>query len=208
VLLHGFGVTSGVLVPLEARIRRATGRPCIRLRLGGRVPLHLADVRRSARRVERALSRLAPSGRVDVVGHSLGGLVATYWLKSIDRGRRIRRVITLGTPHRGTPFAALGVLLFGAVSRSVWQMLPGSPLLRELAALPVPENSELIALGSLGDGVVPARRATPPPAPRLRSAAVMRARHVDLLWSREVFAHVESALGGAAAAGTALRPAA
>jgi len=197
VLLHGFGVTSAVLRPLEARIRRATGRPCVRFRLGCRLPLHLADVRRSARRVERALDRLAqatPFGRVDVVGHSLGGLVATYWLKRIDQGRRIRRVVTLGTPHRGTPFAALGVLLFGAISPAVWQMLPGSSLVRELAALPVPESSELIALGSHGDSVVPARVAFPMPAPRLRASAVSRIRHVDFLWSRDVFQHVAGAL--------------
>jgi len=197
VLLHGFGVTSAVLRPLEARIRRATGRPCLRIRLGCRLPLHLADVRRSARRVERALDRLArrtPFGRIDVVGHSLGGLVATYWLKRIDQGRRIRRVVTLGTPHRGTPFAAIGVLLFGAISPAVWQMLPGSSLVRELAALPVPESSELIALGSHDDSVVPAKLALPRPAPRQRSATVTHIRHVDFLWSRDVFQHVAGAL--------------
>ena len=197
VLLHGFGVTSAVLRPLEARIERTLKRPCIRLRLGCRLPLHLAGVRASARRVDRELARIAarsPLGRVDVVGHSLGGLVATYWLKQIDRGRSIRRVITMGTPHRGTPFALLGVLLFGAISPAVWQMLPGSQLVRELAALPVPETSELIALGSHDDAVVPARLALPAPAPRLRSAAVSRVRHVDFLWSRDVFDHVKGAL--------------
>jgi pimeloyl-ACP methyl ester carboxylesterase len=186
-----------VLRPLEARIRHTLKRPCIRVRLGCRLPLHLADVRASARRVERELSRIAersPIGRVDVVGHSLGGLVATYWLKHIDRGRRIRRVITMGTPHHGTPFALLGVLLFGAISPAVWQMLPGSQLVRELAALPVPESSELIALGSDDDGVVPAKLALPAPAPRLRAAAVSRIRHVDFLWSRDVFDHVRGAL--------------
>jgi triacylglycerol esterase/lipase EstA (alpha/beta hydrolase family) len=197
VLLHGFGVTSAVLLPLARRIQRATGRPCIRLRLGRRLPLHLADVRRSAKRAARALEQIAeraPLGRVDVVGHSLGGLVATYWLKRLDGGRRIRRVVTLGTPHRGTPFAALGVLLFGAVSPAVWQMLPGSPFVRALAAAPVPEGSELLALGSLADGVVPVACALPQPAPRLHTAAVARVRHVDFLWSRDVFDHVARAL--------------
>jgi triacylglycerol esterase/lipase EstA (alpha/beta hydrolase family) len=197
VLLHGFGVTSAVLRPLEARIRRATGRPCIRVRLGCRIPLHLADVRESARRLERKLERISersPLGRVDVVGHSLGGLVATYWLKRIDEGRRIRRVITLGTPHQGTPFALLGALLFGAISPAVWQMLPGSKLVRELEALPVPEHSELVALGSHDDSVVPAKLALPAPAPRLRALPVSRIRHIDFLWSRDVFDHVKGAL--------------
>lgn len=197
VLLHGFGVTSAVLRPLERRIRRTLGRPVVRLRLGRRLPLHLADVRATAERVDRELARLAeraPFGRIDVVGHSLGGLVATYWLKRIDRGRRIRRVVTLGTPHQGTPFALLGVLLFGAISPAVWQMLPGSRFVRELDRLDVPEESELIALGSHDDGVVPARLALPSRAPRRRTAAVARVRHVDFLWSRDVFAHVASAL--------------
>jgi pimeloyl-ACP methyl ester carboxylesterase len=197
VLLHGFGVTSAVLRPLELRIRRTLKRPVLRLRLGCRLPLHLADVRRTARRVDRALARLqrrTPFGRVDVVGHSLGGLVATYWLKRIDEGRRIRRVITLGTPHQGTPFAYLGVLLFGAISPAVWQMLPGSKLVRELAGLSVPESSELIALGSHDDSVVPAKLALPAPAPRLRASAFSRIRHIDFLWSRDVFNHVAGAL--------------
>jgi triacylglycerol lipase len=197
VLLHGFGVTSAVLRPLEARIRRTLGRPVVRLRLGCRLPLHLADVRRTARRVDRALAKLSrrtPFGRVDVVGHSLGGLVATYWLKRIDQGRRIRRVVTLGTPHQGTPFAYLGVLLFGAFSPAVWQMLPGSRLVRELAGLPVPESSELIALGSHDDSVVPAKLALPVAEPRSRSASVSRIRHIDFLWSRDVFNHVAGAL--------------
>jgi pimeloyl-ACP methyl ester carboxylesterase len=197
VLLHGFGVTSDVLRPLERRIQRTLGRPVIRLRLGCRLPIHLADVRHTAERVDRALARIAltaPIGRVDVVGHSLGGLVATYWLKRIDRGRRIRRVITLGTPHRGTPLAWLGVALLGWISPAVWQMLPGSPLLRALARWPIPEGSELLALGSEGDAVVPAHLATPAPAPRLRCAAVSRIGHVELLWSRDVFARVAGAL--------------
>jgi len=195
VLLHGFGATSDVLRPLEDRIRRNLGRPCVRLRLGGRLPLHLSDVRRTARHVDRALERILGSEtRVDVIGHSLGGLVATYWLKQIDRGRRIRRVITLATPHHGTPFAWFGVLVFGAFSRAVWQMLPGSNLLRELAALPVPESSELICLGSHDDSVVPARLALPEPAPRLRASAVRRVSHIDFVWSRRAFHHVATAL--------------
>lgn len=38
------------------------------------------------------------SAHVDVVGHSLGGLVARY-LTELPAGRRIRRLVTLGTPH-------------------------------------------------------------------------------------------------------------
>jgi pimeloyl-ACP methyl ester carboxylesterase len=169
----------------------------VRCTLGGRVPLHLGDVRRSARRVHEEIERLAahtPFAYVDVVGHSLGGLVAAYLLKRLDRGRRIRRVVTLGTPHRGTPLALAGVLLFGLVSRAVWQMLPGAPLLQEIAAAPVPEGSELIALCSDADGVVPDAFASLLPAPRQTNARVPDLGHVDFLVSRRSFRLVEAVL--------------
>lgn len=197
MLLHGFGTSSRVLAPLARHLCRELGRPVVRCALGGALPLHLGDVRRTARRVHEEIERLAarsPFDYVDVVGHSLGGLVAAYLLKCLDRGRRIRRVVTLGTPHRGTPLAFIGVLLLGLVSRAVWQMVPGAPLLRELAARPVPEGSELIALGSDADGIVPQAFATLLPAPRQASARVADLGHVDFLVSRKSFRFVESAL--------------
>jgi pimeloyl-ACP methyl ester carboxylesterase len=51
-------------------------------------------------------------GRVIVVAHSMGGLVARYWLGPLGGSRVCRAVITLGTPHRGAP-KALRVLVNG-----------------------------------------------------------------------------------------------
>ncbi len=201
VLLQGFGASSRVLAPIARHLARELGRPVVRLPLGCRIPLHLGDVRQTARRVQLALLRLARASdfaHVDVVGHSLGGLVATYLLKALDRGQRIRRVVTLGTPHNGTPAALVGALLFGAFSRAVWQMIPGSPLLRELAALPVPAGSELIALDSSGDALVPTRFARPAPAANLARRELPGLGHVELLVSPLAFRAVQGALREAA----------
>jgi triacylglycerol lipase len=198
ILLHGFGTSSAVTAPLARHLRRELGRPVIRVPLGGRLPIHLGDVRRSAERVLAEIERRAAESEfpyVDVVGHSLGGLVATYLLKALDRGRRVRRVITLGTPHRGTPAALLGALLLGVFSRAIWQMIPGSPLLRELARLPVPPGSELVAVASDADGLVPAPFARPALVPRLRCAAVSGLGHVEFLTSPLAFRLVQGMLG-------------
>lgn len=159
--------------------------------------LPLVDVRRSAERAAALLELQAQRHgfeRVDVVGHSLGGLVAAWWLKAIDRGQRIRRVVTLGTPHGGSPFAWSGALLLGLVSRAAWQMIPGSALLRELASLPVPDGSELIAIASHDDVLVPARCARAAAAPRQRTLELARVGHLDLLWSSAAFGLVAAAL--------------
>src|SRR5262245_35405339 len=186
LLLHGFATAGRVLAPLARYLRRELRRPVMRLALGGATPLHLGDVRCSARRVHDAIQEVV-SGRdvphVDVVGHSLGGLVATYLLKAIDRGKRVRRVVTLGAPHRGTPLALLGALPLGIFSRAVWQMLPGSPLLKEIERLPVPEGSDLFALEADGDALVPLRFGRPPAAPGQVNAVLPGIGHIELLYS-------------------------
>lgn len=197
VLIQGFASSSHVLLPLERHIRRTLRRPVVRVALGGRIPLHLGDVRASARRVHEAIERIAASPGfefVDVVGHSLGGLVAAYLLKALDRGRRVRRVVTLGSPHHGTPLALLGVLFLGALSRAVWQMLPGSPLLRELDALPVPRGSEIVAVASPGDGVVPPRFASLDDATGQWSTTAPAASHVELVFAPAVLGMVSRLL--------------
>ena len=197
VLLHGFAASSRVLLPLERYLGRRLGRPVVRLHLGKRTPLHLGDIRASAHHVHAALERMAEAPGfeyADVVGHSMGGLVATYLLKHLDRGRFIRRVVTLGTPHRGTVLAVVGILLFGALSRAVWQMLPGAPLLRELADLPVPAGSELLAVGALDDAIVPARSACVSGGPRQKNVCLPHLNHWELLHSPAALGCVRAAL--------------
>lgn len=56
--------------------------------------------------------------RVIVVAHSLGGLVARYWMGLMDQWKWCRALITLGTPHRGAS-KALDWLVNGVRLRGV-----------------------------------------------------------------------------------------
>ena len=114
-------------------------------RLDAVVCAHLAG----ASQAERA-------GRVTVVAHSMGGLVARVWMGLLGRWPWCRSLITLGTPHRGAPKAlnwlVNGVpLLTGTTEMlrawpSVVQLLPRYPVVRDVEAdaaryphqLPVP----------------------------------------------------------------------
>ena len=40
--------------------------------------------------------------RVDIIAHSLGGLDARYALTHLGLAARVRSLVTVGTPHRGT----------------------------------------------------------------------------------------------------------
>ncbi len=48
-----------------------------------------------------------PHDRVDIIAHSLGGLDARYALAKLGLASRVRALVTIGTPHRGTPVADL-----------------------------------------------------------------------------------------------------
>ena len=114
---------------------------------GGRVPgANLVafgyDFRRSiveaagllAQEVDARLADLGAIGddgdpRVIVVAHSMGGLVARYWLGPGKGWPKCRALITLGTPHRGAP-KALDVLVHGVRLRGVELTRP-SELLRD-----------------------------------------------------------------------------
>ena len=65
--------------------------------------------------------------RIHLVGHSMGGLIARYYVQRLGGDSRVHTLVTLGTPHSGTRAAAL---IPHSLAR---QLRPGSDLMRELA---------------------------------------------------------------------------
>jgi hypothetical protein len=82
--------------------------------------------------VHERLKHLSPTereGRVVVIAHSMGGLVARYWLGPLEGWPQCRALVTLGTPHRGAP-KALQMLVNG-VRVAGKRMNGASDLLRQ-----------------------------------------------------------------------------
>jgi triacylglycerol lipase len=67
-----------------------------------------ASVPERARELVAAIEAL-PHDRIDLIAHSLGGLDARYALAHLGLARRVRSLVTVGTPHRGTPIADLAL---------------------------------------------------------------------------------------------------
>ncbi|MFD7550273.1 esterase/lipase family protein [Streptomyces sp. NPDC059816] len=130
VLLHGFVDNRSVFVLL----RRVLGRHGRRVEALNHSPL-TCDIRTAAGNLGRYVEELcARTGRdeVDLVGHSLGGLIARYYVQRLGGDARVRTVVTLGTPHAGT--RAVPLMDLHPVVR---QMRPDSEVIAELA-LPAP----------------------------------------------------------------------
>ena len=94
--------------------------------------------------------------KVDLVGHSLGGVVIAQALTGDRLAGCVDRVVTLGSPLGGTMWARL----FPA-GPLVWGLRPGSPLLRRLAAAPHPVDVTWLAFASTSDPLVSPHRAVP-----------------------------------------------
>ena len=107
ILIHGLWMRGFVLLPHQRRLRaegfavRRFSYPSWREGLDGNV-----------RRLSSFVSE-TPGAIIDLVAHSLGGLVALKML-SQEADPRIRRVVLLGTPlaacHCGSTLAAIPVL--------------------------------------------------------------------------------------------------
>jgi triacylglycerol lipase len=158
LLLHGFFTTRRTFDVLERRLRR-DGFGVFSLDLGGlgralntRGIDDLADDVRA--KIERIYARNPSLGPLTIVGHSKGGLIAAYYVKKLGGWRRTRAIVTLGTPHHGTPLAYLG-LPVGFFARSLWQLAPGSTFLRRLDDGPWPGQVRLVSVWSKDDRAAP-----------------------------------------------------
>ncbi|MFL5310583.1 MAG: lipase family alpha/beta hydrolase, partial [Myxococcales bacterium] len=59
-----------------------------------------------------------------VIAHSMGGLDARYAISRLGLGERVASLVTIGTPHQGTPVADLGAGIVPAgVSRALSKVL-------------------------------------------------------------------------------------
>jgi triacylglycerol lipase len=72
----------------------------------------VAPVAVRARQLAHRIEGLAAK-RVNVIAHSMGGLDARYAIARLGLADRVASLITIGTPHRGTPLADLGTQLLG-----------------------------------------------------------------------------------------------
>src|SRR5439155_6766729 len=68
----------------------------------------LASVQERAAELAAAV-RSVDAKRVNLVAHSLGGLDARYAISKLGLHDRVASLVTLGTPHRGTPVADFGI---------------------------------------------------------------------------------------------------
>lgn len=68
-----------------------------------------AGVAHRAAQLRAFLNHVSPTDPVHLIAHSMGGLDSRYAISRLDTAGRVLSLTTIGTPHRGSPFADWGV---------------------------------------------------------------------------------------------------
>ena len=113
------------------------------------------DIRTAAHRLGQQvdeLRELAGAERIHIVGHSLGGMIARYYVQRMGGSAVVDTLVTLGSPHGGTLAAHL---LPTPLAR---QLRPGSDVIAELAQ-PAPgcDTRFLVVWSRMDQMVLPQR---------------------------------------------------
>jgi hypothetical protein len=126
LLVHGMVDNRSIFALLRRGLRRRGFHRVLTLNYS---PL-TRDVRIAATGLATRVEQLCEETgfeRIHVIGHSMGGLIARYYVQRLGGDARVHTLVTLGTPHGGTRAAKL------VPHRLARQLCPDSDLVRELA---------------------------------------------------------------------------
>ena len=102
--MHGIIDNHSIFTLLERALRRRGFRTVSSYDYG----LLTRDIPSAAELLGEAIEKLAANTgyeRIHVIGHSLGGLIARYYVQRLGGDARVHTLVTLGTPHHGTRLA-------------------------------------------------------------------------------------------------------
>ncbi|MBX3190282.1 MAG: alpha/beta fold hydrolase [Labilithrix sp.] len=177
VFIHGFFASAGVFRPMRRHLQNGTGAKVASFTHAPGV-----GVERIARSLAKIVERIGPVTRVHLVGHSLGGLVARWYVQELGGHARVAQTISLGSPFGGTELARPFRFLVGA------DLHRTSPLLARLRARAhehdVPHTS---LVGEADSMVVPGESAV---FPRGDVVVLPGRGHNSLLFDAESITHV------------------
>ncbi|MHA1570104.1 MAG: alpha/beta fold hydrolase [Alphaproteobacteria bacterium] len=191
LLIHGWFGTRGALLLMERWLKKK-GFPVFSVNLG--MP-NVQDIEQSARQVTDkvvSLSERLGLAKINILAHSMGGLIGLWALKKLTLADYVQRFVTVGAPFHGTYVSATGLPLFGLLGKSLWQMLPNSPFLKRLHQGALPTDVGIYCVAARNDLLVPLNSAILEGA----NNVMVEGSHAALVTSEKIFKRILAVLEG------------
>jgi triacylglycerol esterase/lipase EstA (alpha/beta hydrolase family) len=188
LLLHGLLCNAGVWHPLKKYLAARNIGPVYALSYGPPLASIESFAEQTAAKIDAILAA-THARQVVVVAHSMGGLVARAYLRRWG-GAKVSRVITIGSPHRGSVLAHI------FPGRSLSQLRPRNAWLAGLGTSTAGAGPPIVSLWSWHDSMVAPQ--TSSVLERAENVALTGIGHNALLRDAEVFRRVAAEIGRAA----------
>jgi triacylglycerol lipase len=153
IFVHGFMALGPVFGPMREAVVAATGLPTFDFSYG---PLDSFE-EVAARLAETIEHSVAKDTKVSLVGHSLGGLVARWYVCELGGAGRVDRIVTIATPHAGTraaryaPAPIRGALAVGGAHLERLRQKASNGALLPLTAIIAEGDQLVVPIESAGD---------------------------------------------------------
>lgn len=154
LMIHGYFQNASNYWLMKARLRRDGWSHLYTLTLSPPWASITVLSQQVKAKIDKILDKTGAK-KVDIVAHSMGGLVSRYYIKRLMGDKNVSRLITLASPLAGTYTAYLGI---GSCAR---EMCPGSKFLKDLDFRPeeFPRLSQTAIYSDLDEFLIPHRSA-------------------------------------------------
>lgn len=131
IIVPGYALNRGPYLFLVTFLRRHGWRWVWPIRNAPRSSPIPVYARHLGERIEE-LRRVTGASKVDIVGHSMGGVVASWYILRMDGADHVGRLVTLGTPWQGSRLHVL------ALRRQARDIAPDSEIVSDIQQPAVP----------------------------------------------------------------------
>jgi triacylglycerol lipase len=186
LLVHGIAHNHSAFISLRKRMAASQWHNVFTINYATRHGSLTGMVDEVSQAVENILLK-TQSKQIDIVAHSLGGIVSRYYMCLGDGRGKIKNLVTLGSPHQGTGASRLLMgLPFGALKSDLRN---GSYLMKLLNQTGLPRGSTITSIYSEYDWTVWPQsncEVEGSPSNSFKNVKISDCGHTGLLYSPQV----------------------
>ena len=152
LLVHGIAHNASAFIQMKAKMEQKGFTQIFTINYDTFNRNILMMVEQLSKQVNKVI-RVTQVPQIDIVAHSLGGIVARYYM-SVGSGRnKVKNLVTLGSSHKGTYLSPL-LKPFALNKRLSHDLYIDSPFLKTLQQTELPKNSTITNIYSKYDWTV------------------------------------------------------